>query len=414
MQRAIARVVAILALALGLASGVGGAQEAAGDAPPPLKVWLPAPLFADESDAVYELLASHTETFSAGAGIEVAFRLKAVGTLGGIMSTIRTGSDVAPGALPDLTLIRRRDFTPSQARQYLQSLETLFSSSLINELGNALAFGQIPLDEGAALYGLPYLLDALLAIQTPGLGELGSAPTFADALASGARFHFPAARSNGLNQTTYLQYLSAGGPRQSETVNEIDEVALRSVLEFYESLLAAERVSPDALGYQSPDAYLQQLTGETAAAQLAVARASDYLALLEQHPALGATRIPSAGGRSASVLDGWLWVIVTPDLNRQSQAARFLEWMMDQEFHASLSLALHYLPAQSSALADSLPETVDRQFFADLLNDATIPLPEGEGGTAPRLMQEALARVLHGESSAAAATREALAQFAAR
>ena len=413
-MRILALALLMATLTLGVAFNASVAQESADDAPPPLKVWLPAPLFADESSAEYALLAAHTETFSAGAGIEVAFRIKAVGTLGGIMSTIRTGSDVAPGALPDLALIRRRDFTPTQARQYLQSLETLFSSSLINELDNSLAFGQIALDEGVALYGLPYLLDALLAITTPAAGDLGAAPTFADALASGASFHFPAARSNGLNQTTYLQYLSAGGPRQSETVSEIDEGALRAVLEFYEALVAAERLSPDALGYQSPEAYLPQLTSDFDSPQLAIARASDYLGLLEQHAALGAARIPSAGGRGASALDGWLWVIVTPDLNRQSQAARYLEWMMEPAFHAGLSLALHHLPAQSAVLADSLPETVDWQFFADLLDDATIPLPEGEGGTAPRLMQEALARVLHGESSAAAATREALAQFDSR
>ncbi len=404
----------IFSIMLGFASMSVQAQETADDAPPPLKVWLPAPLIADESGAEYELLAAHTEAFTAGTGIEVAYRIKAVGTLGGIMSTIRTGSDVAPGALPDVTLIRRRDFTPTQARQYLQSLETLFSSSLINELGNALAFGQIPLDEAVALYGLPYLFDVLLAIYNPAADDLGTAPTFADVLESGARFHFPAARSNGLNQTTYLQYLSAGGPRHSETVSEIDEEALRSVLEFYEALLATDLVSPDALGYQSPAAYLSVFSSISSQPQLAIARVSDYLDLLEQNPALSAAKIPSAGGRSASVLDGWLWVIVTPDLSRQSLAAHFLEWMMEPAFHASMSLALHHLPAQSAVLADSLPESVDRPFFADLLASATIPLPEGEGGTAPRLMQEALTRVLHGEATAAAATREALAQFAAR
>lgn len=399
------------ALALAQDAGLGE------DAPPPLKVWLPAPLIADESGSAYQLLSEQAETFSERTGIGAQFRIKEVGKTGGIMSTIRAGSDVAPGALPDLALIRRRDFTPTQARQYFQSLETLFSSSLINELDSALTFGQIPLDDAVALYGLPYLFDALLAIYTSNAGELGNAPSFDDVLASGVFFHFPAARTNGLNQTTYLQYLSAGGSRQGEVVSEINEAALQLVLEFYQALVEAEQVTPDVLGIQSAAAYLSDMTSMTSRAeapQLAIANASDYLSLLEQNPALEAASIPTASGLGASALDGWLWVIVTPDLSRQSLAARFLEWMMEPVFHANLSLTLHHLPTQTAALTDSLPEAVDRQFFADLLASATLPLPEGEGGAASRLMQEALARVLYGEATATAATREALAQFAAR
>ena len=400
----------VFPFALGFAQEAGQSE----DAPPPLKVWLPAPLIADESGEAFQLLSEHTNTFSERTGIGVQFRIKGVGTVGGIMSTIRAGSDVAPGALPDLALIRRRDFTPTQARQYFQSLESQFSSSLINELGSALIFGQIPLDDAEALYGLPYLFDALLAIYSPGAGELGDAPTFDDVLTSGVSFHFPAARTNGLNQTTYLQYLSAGGSRQGEVVSEINESALQIVLEFYQALVEAEQVSPDVLGMQSAAAYLSDINSRAQAPQLAIANASDYLSLLEQNPALGAASIPTADGLGASTLDGWLWVIVTPDLSRQSLAARFLEWMTEPVFHANLSLTLHHLPTQTSALTDSLPEAVDRQFFADLLASATLPLPDGEGGAASRLMQEALARVLYGEATATVATSEALAQFAAR
>ena len=404
---------AMIVLATVMPGMMAQEDELAGDAPPPLKVWLPAPLIADESGHAFELLRAHTATFTERTRIDAQFRIKAVGVVGGIMSTIRAGSDVAPGALPDIALIRRRDFTPAQARQYLQSLETQFSSSLINELGESLAFGQIPLDDEVALYGLPYLFDALLAIATPA-ANLDSAPGFDALLASGAFFHFPAARASGLNQTTYLQYLSAGGSRQGEALNEIDESALLAVLDLYESLVGAEQVSPDALGFQAPAAYLSDFSSRPDEAQVAIAYASDYLNLLGQNPDLLAATIPRASGSGTSVLDGWLWVIVTPDLSRQSQAARYLEWLMEPAFHAQLAQALRHLPSQSVALADSLPDGVDRQFMTDLLASATVPLPEGEGGTASRLMQEALAAVLHGEATAEQATREALAQFAAR
>ena len=46
---------------------------------------------------------------TANPDVEVEFRLKKAQDVGGIMSTLRAASLVAPGALPDLTLLRRSD-----------------------------------------------------------------------------------------------------------------------------------------------------------------------------------------------------------------------------------------------------------------------------------------------------------------
>ena len=162
-----------LVFSLALAGTSGQEDTPVPDAPRPLQVWLPAPLISDESGAAFQLLSEHTAAFSLGNDIAIEYRIKDVGKVGGIMSTIRAGKDVAPAALPDVTLIRRRDFTPSQARQYLQSLETLFSSSLLQDLDYGLEFGQIQHETGIALYGLPYLFDVLLAVHTQPLKEPG-------------------------------------------------------------------------------------------------------------------------------------------------------------------------------------------------------------------------------------------------
>jgi len=148
---------------------------------------------------------------------------------------------------------------------------------------------------------------------------------------------------------------------------------------------------------------------------LAVFRASEYFAMTEQQDAtLRAVQVPTASGGGRSIRDGWLWVLVTPDMNRQTLSARYLEWMMEPEFHADFARALYHLPTQPSLLDDSLPAGADRQFFVDLLENATLPLPENEGGTAPRLMQEALIHVLHGDATAEQATRQVLSQLAER
>ena len=394
------------------------AQEGPSDADvarAPLQVWLPAPLISDESGDAFQLLSEHTSAFSSGNNIDIEYRIKDVGKVGGIMSTIRAGKDVAPAALPDVALIRRRDFTPAQAQQYLQSMETLFSSTLINDLDDGLEFGQIQLETGNALYGLPYLYDVMLAVHSQPIETDGFRLTFDDVLANDTAFLFPAARTNGLNQTFYLQYLSAGGMTPSDGVMSVNEDALAAVLNFYEDLVERELVAPDVLTYQSPAAYQSEFINRSDRAQLAVFRASEYLAMIDQQDAsLAAAQVPTAGGGGQSIRDGWLWVLITPDMSRKSLAARYLEWMMEPAFHANLSRALFHLPTQPALLNDSLPATVSREFFAELLGNATLPLPENEGGTAPRLMQEALIHVLHGDATAAQATRQVLGQLAER
>ena len=372
-------------------------------APRPLKVWIPAPLIADESSEAFQLLSDHTQVFSERSNLAVEYRIKPVGTVGGIMSTIRSGSEVAPGALPDITLIRRRDLTPAQAQQYLQSMETLFSSSLINELDNALEFGQIPLEDGVALYGLPYFFEVLHTVHTQPLDSADSHLSFDDVLANHASLLFPAGRANGLNQTFYLQYLTAGGLGPNNGDMTIDEAALRSVLEFYEQLVEQDLIAPDVLTYQSPSAYQTDFINNADQLILAIFSSSEYLSMLDQqNPSLLAASIPASNGAGITTRDGWLWVIVTPDLTRRTLSARYLAWLMQPGFHARFAMELYQLPSQRAILGDSLPDGVDDKFIDELLNNAILPIPESEGGTAPRLMQAALMQVLHGDTTATA------------
>ena len=405
----------LLLLSSALVSAQDSPNEPASSAVRQLKVWLPAPLISDESANAYQLLSEHTAEFSASNNIDATYRIKDVGKIGGIVASIRAGKEVAPEALPDVALIRRRDFGPALASEYLQSLETLFSSSLLNDLDDSVEFGQIPLENGLSLYGLPYLFDLLLSVYTQPAGAARNLFSFDDMLSNDVAFLFPAARTNGLNQTFYLQYLAAGGMTPDAGVMSVNEDALRTVLEFYDTLVQKDLISADVLTYQSPAAYAADFANQLDRPQLAIFNASDYLAMIDRQAInVIAAEIPTADGNGSSILNGWLWVIVTPDRGRQALVARFLEWMMEPAFHADFARALYHLPTQPAILDQSLPAAADGQFFSELLFSAALPLPEGEGGTAPRLMQEALDQVLHGDVSAAEAARQLLEQLAER
>lgn len=405
----------LLMLAPPFASAQDDPTDSASSAAPQLKVWLPAPLISDESGVAYQLLSDHTAAFSASNNIEAIYRIKDVGKIGGIVASIRVAKVVAPEALPDVALIRRQDFGPGLAAEYLQSLETLFSSSLLNDLDDGVEFGQIPLESGPSLYGLPYFFDLLISVFTRPQAAAPGPIRFDGMLSDEVAFLFPAARANGLNQTFLLQYLAAVDMTPVSSMMSVNEDALRRVLEFYEALMQRGLITEDVLTFQSPAAYAADFASKMERPQLAIFNASDYLALIDRQTVnVSAAEIPTADGNGSSILNGWLWVIATPDRGRQALAARFLEWMMEPTFHADFARALYHLPSQPAILDQSLPAAADRFFFSELLSSAALPLPEGEGGAAARLMQEALAQVLHGDSSAAEATRQALAQLAER
>jgi len=374
-----------------------------------LTVWIPAPLIANTDSDAYQQLLDHTAQFSFDNNVTVEYRIKAIGQMGGIMSTIRSGSVVAPGALPDVTLIRRTDLVTAQATTLLQSLENLFSSALLDDLDNSLKLGQVVRNDTLELFGLPYFIDFQNIVTNEPLEDTRKL-TFDDVLA-GDSLSFPAGRSNGLNQTFYLQYLAAGGvsPRNGEMV--INTNALQTVLEFYETAVERDVVSPLVLEYNSPSAYRTEFINNMNGVNFAVFSFSEYLSLLQQDSSLYATNIPTDSGNTITTLNGWVWVLVTPNPSQQDLSVRYLNWMMQPEFHADLSRELNQLPAQQSAILDSLPAQVELEFVEDLLNNAILPLPDSEGGTAPRVIQEALAKVLNGESSAEQATLDVVEQF---
>lgn len=376
-----------------------------------LTVWLPAPIISDFEREAYQQLLAHSNQFAVEQNVTIEYRIKAIGQMGGIMSTIRSASVVAPGALPDVTLVRRSDLVSVQATIYLQSLESLFSSVLLNDLDISLKLGQVVHNESLELFGLPYFIDIQLAVTNEVINENTPNLTFADILESANTFLFPAGRNNGLNQTFYLQYLAAGGvPARNGEMN-INVNALQTVLEFYESAVERNIVSSPVLEYNSPSAYRTEYLNMRESTNIAIFSSSEFMSLLQQDSDLQATTIPTESGDTITTIDGWLWVMVTPEPSQQNLSVQYLNWMMSTDFHAAFASELNRLPSQQLAIRESLPSNVDLVFIDNLLNNTYLPLPESEGGTVPRAMQEALAKVINGYATAEQATRDIIDEF---
>src|SRR5262245_10748695 len=84
--------------------------EATARVPVTLNVRLPEPLAPIDNQDAADLLSEQISAFqAANDDIVVDFRLKKAQDVGGIMATLKAANLVAPGALPDLTLLRRSD-----------------------------------------------------------------------------------------------------------------------------------------------------------------------------------------------------------------------------------------------------------------------------------------------------------------
>lgn len=375
----------------------------------PLVVWWPEPLMPQDNPAPGEMLEAQTQAFVEGPGaMQVVNRRKRVSEVGGIMSTLRTASTVAPGALPDLTLLRREDLLVAQLNGLIQPLDNAFPQPLLDGLDSALALGRI---EGE-LYGLPYMLDVLhtvYRVPPDAEGEDYTSWRFVDVLSRGQPFLFPAGRTTTTNDVFLLQYLAAGGtmPRQGSTA--LNAAALRTTLNFYEQALENDVVHSGLLDFTRPLDYLNLYLD--AYADAGIFSSTTYLTLREQDPTLMAAPIPTATGQTITALNGWMWVLVTTDPVRQSMALRYLSWMMDVERQVQYATVAHRLPSQRAGLPRLLVDGDYAQLVNSMLTNVVIPFSESEGGAVLRALQDALAAVLRGERTAEEAVEAAVQQL---
>lgn len=378
-----------------------------------LVLWWPETLAPSDLPDVTDLLNQQIGAFDASeeGDIGIDFRLKRYHDAGGILSTLRTATEVAPGALPDLTLIRRAELVSAAQAGLIYPLEGFVSSAIIGDLFDpALALGQVD----GRIYGLPYVLDVMLTTYriSDDRGENVTTLTtwaFDDVLSRETTLVFPAGPVTGVNNTFYLQYLDAGGtPPRSDGTMRLNEEALLTTLEFYEQAYALGIIDRQVLDYQSISDYQSALVlGEFDAA---IVDSSTYLNLRHENQDFRPAPIPTESGQPISIIDGWMWVVTTGNADRQSLAARFLNWMMDTSSQREYAEAIRMLPSQRSALR-GMEELVNLELMNEIIASTIIPPPESSGGTLARAMQNALNTVLTGESTAAEAVQVVLSQI---
>jgi ABC-type glycerol-3-phosphate transport system substrate-binding protein len=375
--------------------------------PANIVVWWPEPLAPIDNTVVNDLLAAQIIAFETANGTaQVERRLKRVSDTGGIMSTLRTASAVAPGAMPDLTLIRREDLLTAVQAGLVQPLEGWASSAIVGDLtslsNSVLQLGQV----NGRLYGIPYTLEIQHVVYRVDNGEEPFETwRFDDVLQREMSFAFAAGNASPVNNVFFAQYLAAGGTPPQDGTLTLNTQALREVLRFYEEARAEALLDTNVLSYLSFNDYQPAFINGTLDA--IVSNSTNFLQLRAQGYSVSAAPLPTESGQGATVLNGWMWVMTTSNSDRQAAAIQFLNWMMGGDRQGQFARAISMLPSQRSALRSwgSGDETL-----VNLVSNATLPLAPDDGGTLARAMQNALAAVLRGERTANEATQDVVEQ----
>lgn len=370
-------------------------------------VWFPESLAPSDKPDVATLLNDQLNGFIAEQDdrITIEFRLRRYGDVGGILSTLRTANKVAPGALPDVTLVRREDLANLIQEGIVMPLEGHLSSRVIGDLfPPALQMGRVQ----NQIYGLAYVVDVnILAFY----GDDNQPKTwiFDAILQSDAFWNFPAGRTTGLSNVLFLQYVAAGGSFADDGTLGFNPDALLTVLTFYERAYRANLIDESMLNFTTTGDYMRSLTSGDLRA--GVINASTYLAERTDDRSLLASAIPTADGTPITLMNGWLWIVTAKTADKQATAYRFIEWMMGNSRQAAYAQLVNLLPSQRGALMQMELSRADSTLFADLLNNAVLIPPDNNTSAVARAIQTAFINVISGDMTAEQAVQALRAQF---
>jgi ABC-type glycerol-3-phosphate transport system substrate-binding protein len=372
--------------------------------PPPtpdkvtIRVWWPDELYPQTSGEAEDILLEQFEGFRLTyTSYTLDMRRKRTSGMGGILPTLRTATPVAPGALPDLTLMRRADMLTAATEGLIVPLDDWVPPDLITGdlLPGTQALGEID----GVQYGIPYAVNMIHSVYRAAV--FTEAPlSFNDVLLQKPVYLFPGG-TTPVNWTLLLQYRAAGGALvNAEGAPALDRDPLVAVLSYYARGVEQGLFDPALLQYTRYDEYWNRFASGDA--NLIGVDSMTYLAHKTAVQNIGLASIPTLGTTPITALDGWMWVVTTNDPDRQQQALVFLSWMMRISQQSSYTEAFGILPSQQRALRLWNDEQY-AQFAQGLIASAQIiPLAQRNSNAALAL-QSSFAEVLSGTSAETAA-----------
>ncbi len=374
---------------------------------PNFVIWFPESLALSDRPEVATLLNDQLNGFVSEQDIPITieFRLRRYGDVGGILATLQSANKVAPGALPDVTLVRREDLPILIQEGLTLPLEGHLSSRIMGDLfPPALQAGRVQ----NQLYAIPYVLEMQLLAFYPD-DTHPTIWTFDNILTTETFWNFPAGRSTGLNTTVFLQYLSAGGTLSPNGTLNFNRGALETVLTYYEQAYQRGLIDETMLNFASGNDYLRDLTSGDLRA--GVINSTAFLTASANEPSLSATSIPTDEDDPLTLMSGWAWIVTAKTAEHQAIAFNFIDWMLEHTRQANYAQLVNMLPSQRGALNQMTLHNATVALFDTMLTNAILMPADNNTGALARAIQNAFISIISGDATAQQAVESVANQF---
>ncbi len=354
----------------------------------PLVVWLPDNLVVG-SEATLKLFREQADAFGEAEGITIDLRVKKVADVGSILSTLRSASAVAPNALPTLTLLNRQDLMTAWQEDLIVPLQGIIPSDLLEQVADTRKLCQI----NGEFAGIPYLMEVILVAYRATDNVDYAQWDYGNFIARGEPLVFAGNTNIGLNSIVFSQYATSSNTVDAGNTLTYSESALRDLLTFYEQARQNTLITEGNINYTASSEYLEQLALDKR--QQYVVTSTEYLRARQDDATLLPAGIPSTDDTPQSILDGWCWVIVTPNEAQQRHAAQFIASLENDQLLVSMALSTSMLPA-NPALLSEVVGTRDDELFTRLLQNARVLLLDPESMILERAIQTSFQGIVSG------------------
>jgi ABC-type glycerol-3-phosphate transport system substrate-binding protein len=326
------------------------------DTPPPIlpdnntltvTVWVATQFYSLEEEVAGQIVSRQIQEFAdRNPDIAISVAAKVSSGQGGILSYLRTGRSVAPGAMPDLVLLPADQLASAISEQLVYPLEPWISADLLADLYPAAdTLGRVD----QVIVGYPYVLRNLthLAFDRTVFTETVPA-TWQGVLQSPARLIVPAAGTTGADivQQTYLALDGEFGREDGHLVLDVD--TLSNVLAFFNQARQDGNLlieSSNIATYE--EAWNFYRNGQ---ANMVPVTADLFLRQRASGQDTGFAPIPGPQDRLLPQVDAWVWAISSPDTARQQIASQLIAWLISEDNLGEVSLATLSLPSRRGAL----------------------------------------------------------------
>ena len=354
--------------------------------PTTIRIWLPPQFNPNADTTASTLLKQKLTSFEAEhPGYVVDVRVKSEEGEASLFNSLAITSMAAPGALPDLIALPRSSLEAAVQKRLVQPLDELPSNlQNIDWYPYARDLGKVD----GTMYGLPFAGDALVIIYRPDLVWIKNWDSIL--LSEG---HLMFAGSDPQAQIGLALYVSAGGDLQdAQGKPTLDQEILGRVLELFSKATVADIFPDAALNIASEAQAMQEYRARRT--DMVIAHYSQYRSTQDglMQPLMG------LDVEHLTFATGWVWALPNQPPATQQITLELAESLMADDFLPRWVGESGYLPTSPSSLTGS-----DQEFVTPVIQAAQLaPANEVFLALGP-LMQEAIARVLHGEQPAVVA-----------